>query len=83
MGDVRAAVLSLLTVVGGFGRLIGRADPVKIHRVHLLQKLFLQLGKHPVGIERSVVFQNVGLIGHDNILIKLINAELRGCEEFS
>ena len=76
VGDVRAAVLALLAVVGGLCRLIGGADPVEIHRVGLLQKLFLQLGKHPVGIERRVIFQNVGLIGHDNILIKRKNQRL-------
>ena len=77
VGDVRAAVLALLAVVGGLCRLIGGADPVEIHRVSLLQKLFLQLGKHPVGIERRVIFQNVGLFGHDNILIKRRNQRLR------
>ena len=77
VGDIRAAVLALLAVVGGLCRLIGGADPGEIHRVRLLQKLFLQLGKHLVGIERRVIFQNVGLIGHDNILIKRRNQRLR------
>ena len=73
--DVWAAVFALLAGVGSFCHFIGGADPVKIHRVYLLLKLFLQVGIHPVGIERRVVFQNVGLISHDNILIKRINSE--------
>ena len=73
--DVWAAVFALLAGVGRFCHFIGGADPIKIHRVYLLLKLFLKVGIHPVGIERRVVFQNVGLISHDNILIKRINSE--------
>ena len=51
MGDIRAAVLALLTGMGGFGHVISSTDTPDVHGMALLGKLFLKGCKHGIRIQ--------------------------------